>query len=97
MNYERNQMVYKDKYKWTAPSDHDNPYVRHGKEAKELNRSEGYEMIYFINALAKAWNWTNAPVASYQNLERIIKDKVPHHIHKHDEIKKWIEQHYKSI
>ncbi|NML56767.1 hypothetical protein [Chryseobacterium cheonjiense] len=94
MAYTKDQMVYKDKYKWTAKSDKDNPNVRHGKEAKELNRSEGYEMRDFINSLADSWKWKDKPVSLYNNLERIIINEVPRDIHKHDEIKKWIEQKY---
>jgi hypothetical protein len=94
MSYTKDQMVYKDQYKWTAKSDKDNPNVRHGKEADELNRSEGYEMRDFINSLADSWNWKDKAVSLYNSLEKIIKDKVPHDIHKHDEIKKWIEENY---
>lgn len=97
MSYQKNEMVYEEQYKWTANANHDNPHVRDGKEGMELNRSEGYEMLDFINALAKDWKWENVDLSSYRNLERIIKNQVPHHIHKHEEIKRWIELNYRAI
>lgn len=90
-------MVFEKDYKWTAESDKDNPNYRHGKDREELNRSEGYEMRDFINDLAEEWNWVNPPIVSYQNLEKIIKNRVPHDIHKHELIKKWIEDNFKGI
>lgn len=97
MSYQKNEMFYKEQYKWTANANHDNPDVRHGKDAKELDRSEGYEMLDFINALAKDWKWENVDLSSYHNLERIIKTQVPPHIHKHEDIKRWIQLNYREI
>jgi hypothetical protein len=54
MAYTKDQMVYKD-YKWSARADHDNPKIIGGTDHAELNRTEGYEMLYFINSLAKTW------------------------------------------
>jgi len=97
MAYTKEQMVYKNDYKWTVEADKDNPEYRHGKDHDELNRFEGYEMRDFINSLADGWKWKNAPIVSYQNLEKIIKNRVPHDIHKHEVIKKWIEDNFKGI
>ncbi|MCW1962252.1 hypothetical protein [Chryseobacterium viscerum] len=93
MKYLQSQMVFKD-YKWTAKADHDNPKFIGAQDAAMLNRQEGYEMLYFINSLATTWNWNNATVSSFQNLERIIKTEVPSNIRKHGEIKSWIEKQY---
>ena len=89
-------MVYDD-YKWTARADHDNPKIIHGTDASELNRTEGYEMIYFIESLAKSWGWKPESLLSRQKLEKIIKDEVPSSTRTHSGIKKWIEEHYKNI
>lgn len=43
-------MVYNG-YKWEAWADHDNPEFIGAQEHSELNRSEGYEMLYFPIAL----------------------------------------------
>lgn len=95
MNYQKSQMVYSD-YKWTAKADHDNPKFIAAQEAAMLNRQEGYEMLYFINSLALTWKW-NDSLAACQNLECIIREKVPSNIRTHRGIKTWIAENYKEI
>lgn len=94
--YTRGNMVFGD-YKWTARADHDNPKIIGGTDHAQLNRTEGYEMLYFINSLARTWNWQNTAVDSYQHLERIIRQEVPSSIRTHTGIKDWISAHYRSI
>jgi hypothetical protein len=89
-------MVYTD-YKWFARADHDNPKITGGTDHSELNRTEGYEMLYFINRLADVWNWFNPPLQSLQHLEKIIRDEVPSSIRTHKGIENWIESNYKKI
>jgi hypothetical protein len=93
--YTKDKMVYKD-YKWSPRADHDNPKIILGTDHAELNRSEGYEMLYFINSVAKTWNWKSI-LNSYQNLERVIREQVPSHIRTHGSIKSWIEQNYPRL
>lgn len=90
MTYTRSQMLKHD-YKWTARADNDNPRVLNGKEHSELNRKEGYEVLWFINSLVKTWQLMPT-ITNYRKLEYIIRDEVPPHIHKHGQIKNWIEQ-----
>jgi hypothetical protein len=95
--YTKSEMFYQD-YKWVARADHDNPKIIGGVDHSELNRSEGYEMLYFINSLAKTWNWgANPPLSSYQHLERIIRKEVPSSTRTHTGIKDWIDTNYKTI
>ncbi|MDQ0636866.1 hypothetical protein QF042_000431 [Pedobacter sp. W3I1] len=47
-------------------------------------------ILWFINSLAKTWNWANGSPASYQHLERIIRTEVPDSVRTHFEIKEWI-------
>lgn len=94
--YNKSDMVYND-YKWTARADHDNPKIIQGTDHSELNRTEGYEMLYFINSLAHTWDWTGNVVSSCQRLERIIRTEVPTSTRTHSGIKSWIEDHYKQI
>lgn len=96
MAYTSGAMYYKD-YKWSARADHDNPKIIGGTDHAELNRTEGYEMLYFINSLARTWNWTNVSHNSYQHLERIIRTEVPTNTRTHSGIKSWIESHYKEV
>lgn len=93
--YSKSQMVFDD-YKWAARADHDNPKIISGTDHAELNRSEGYEMLYFINSLAKSWNW-NDSLASYQHLERVIRQEVPSNTRTHGGIKSWIEANHKFL
>lgn len=95
MAYSRESMYYDD-YKWSARADHDNPKIIGGTDHAELNRTEGYEMLYFINSLARSWNW-NDNLASYRNLEKIIRNDVPSSMRTHSGIKSWIEAHHKQI
>ena len=96
MEYTRGNMYYSD-YKWFARADHDNPKIIGGNDHSELNRTEGYEMLYFINSLAKKWGWTNPPLQSLQHLEQIIRTKVPSNIRTHAGIQEWIASNYKNI
>lgn len=96
MAYTSGQMFYKD-YKWSARADHDNPKIIGGTDHAELNRTEGYEMLYFINSLASTWNWTNVSLSSYQHLEKIIRTEVPSNIRTHAAIKSWISSKYSQI
>ncbi|MGE6221091.1 hypothetical protein ACQKCH_14785 [Nubsella zeaxanthinifaciens] len=95
MKYQKSQMVYQD-YKWNARADHDNPKFVGAQERSMLNRSEGYEMLDFIDRLASDWKWGDN-LGARQRLEKIIREKVPSNIRTHDEIKKWISSNYKSI
>ena len=94
--YTKGQMIYED-YKWFARADHDNPKIIGGTDHAELNRTEGYEMLYFINSLAKTWNWGSNSLSSLQHLERIIRTEVPSNIRTHSGIKDWISSKYKNI
>jgi len=90
-------MVYND-YVWTAGGDHDNPKIIGGTDRAELNRKEGYEMLHFINSLAKTWNWpAHAALSSFQNIEKIIRTKVPSTTRTHSGIKEWIDANYSKV
>ena len=74
MTYKKSDMVFTD-YQWTAKADHDNPKIIGGADRSELNRTEGYEMLYFLNSLAHSWQWNNVGVGSYQHLEKSFGSK----------------------
>lgn len=96
MSYKKSDMFYQN-YKWTARADHDNPKIIGGTDHAQLNREEGYEMLYFINSLAKSWGWKSSTVTTYQNVEKIIKTIVPSNIRTHSGIKNWIEANYDIV
>lgn len=88
--YDDDDMVYKD-YDETAPEANDNPFIRGGLERIELNRSELYEVKYFINEMLKDVKWTGEPnKPTAQKIERMIRDAVPGEIQNRGEIRKWI-------
>lgn len=92
MSYNRSEMLYDDGqyYKWTARADHDNPYYVNGTDHSELNRTEGYEVLYFINHIGKI-HWNNTPnLATYNKIERMIRFSVPSYIKTHKKIADWI-------
>jgi len=94
--YKPSDMVFAD-YKTTARADHDNPKIISGNDHSELNRTEKYEMLYFISSLAKSWDWNGYPLSSYQKLERIIRTEVPSSTRTHSGIKQWIVSKYDKI
>lgn len=96
MAFERSELLYDDGkyYKWQAAADKDNPYYTKGADHSELNRTEGYEVLYFINHLgAKHWN---APVGTgtYQKIERLIRYSVPGDQRTHKKVADWIIAHW---
>lgn len=94
--FKRSDLLYKD-YKWEAVADYDNPKVIGGNDHKQLNRTEGYEMLYFIKSLALTWGWKGQPNNVGQRLESIIREKVPSFIRTHSGIRDWISQNYKQV
>jgi hypothetical protein len=96
MYYKRSDMVYK--YTWKASEDFDDPNFRKYQEHSELNRSEGYEVLWFCNWLGKKWNWPdNGFVSGCQKIEKAIHLKVPTTIRTHAGIRQWIENNHSTF
>lgn len=96
MPFTQSQMQYNDGkyYKWTAKADHDNPYYTKGTDYSELNRTEGYEVLYFINHIGQK-HWTSEPsIATYKKIERMIRYSVPSNIRTHAKVTDWIVQNW---
>jgi len=96
MSYKKSNLVYDD-YKWKAKDDHDDPKFIHRPDSSELNRTEGYEMLYFINYCSRVWNWASDDIVAMQKLEKTIRTKVPSHIRTHTGIKEWIQANFSSF
>lgn len=96
MAYTKANMLYDD-YTWTTKYTDDDPRVRGEPDSTLLARTEGWEMLYFINTCAKKWEWKAGSTSSMQNLEKIIRTKVPGSIRSQKGIKTWIEANYKEI
>lgn len=100
MSFIQSQMLYDDgkHYKWNAKADHDNPYYTKGTDYSELNRTEGYEVLYFINHLGqKHWTKEAPNLATYQKLERMIRYSVPSEIRTHKKIADWILANWSTV
>lgn len=92
-------MLYNDGkyYKWTAKADHDNPYYTKGTDHSELNRTEGYEVLYFINHIGTK-HWRSEPNEStYQKIERMIRYSVPGNIRTHKKVADWIIENWNRV
>ena len=77
MPFERSQMQYNNGYyKWVASADHDNPYYRGGTDYSEINKTEGYEVLYFLNHIGKIY-WSGPNTMTFQKMERILRFEVP--------------------
>lgn len=83
-------LVYND-YKWSAYPD-DNPHVTGGLDHTQLNRHEGYEILYFINAYMKEKGFS--ATSAGHKIEKMIREKVPHSIRNQKEIKEWIDKNW---
>lgn len=98
MSYLKSQMLYDNGtyYKWTASADHDNPYYRNGSDHTLLNRTEGYEVLYFINHLgSKHWNSPN--ITTYQKIEKLLRYDVPTNIRSHKGVADWIVANWSKV
>ncbi len=100
MSYTRAEMLYDDgkHYKWTARADHDNPYYIKGTDHSELNRTEGYEVLYFINHIGKK-DWVTTPpnLATYHKIEKTIRYSVPTNIRTHKKVEDWIITNWAAV
>lgn len=87
--FKQSDMQYN--YRWTARPE-DNPNYRKGADYHELNRSEGYEMLYAINNYLNKKGLVSA--SSGQKAERLIKEKLPSHTYTHTELYRWLDNNW---
>lgn len=97
-NYKQSEMLYDDgkHYKWAAKADYDNPYYTHGKDHSELNRTEGYEVLHFINHFGKKHFSEPPHLLTYQKIEKMIRYSVPSNIRNHKKVADWIIANWKD-
>lgn len=98
MSYTEEDMVYYDDYAWTAPEVGDNPFIKGGIDRKELNRSEGFEMYYFITEFVKnRVSGGKARDETYKKIERAIHTLVPRKIQDRKLIANWLVTNWKDV
>jgi hypothetical protein len=91
--FTKSHMFYSD-YSWTVLNS-DNPKITGVPGSTLLNRREGYETLYFINKFADIYNLVAQVYGA--RLEKIIRNKVPAHLHSQKHIKDWIEANWSTI
>lgn len=80
-------------YTWTVLGD-DDPKITGKPDSTFLNRQEGYEVLYFINRIAKNSEWKN--IEPCLKVERLIKDYLPSNVRSHANVYKWIVDNWKN-
>jgi hypothetical protein len=88
--FKKSDLKYED-YSWKAKTG-DNPKLTGSPDNDLLNRTEGYEMLDFINVLMKEFKFEK--IASGQKIERLIREEVPANIHSRKKIKAWINENW---
>jgi len=96
MAYIKNDMVFFD-YNWDEKRRNNEVKSIGVNEQAELDRSEGFEMLNYINSLAKTWGWETDNMSSFRQLERIIRKEVPEDIQTHADILTWLQDNYTNI
>jgi hypothetical protein len=85
-------LFYTD-YKWTVYAN-DNPKVTGQPDSTLLNRTEGYEILYFVNTFCEIYGLKNK--VSAVKVEKMIRNEVPSHIHSQEKIEDCIEANWSS-
>ncbi|HXL55681.1 MAG TPA: hypothetical protein VN958_05455, partial [Chitinophagaceae bacterium] len=85
MAYKKIDMGFFD-YNWNTKAVNDDLKLINGHEHIELNRTDGFEMLHYINSLAKTWRWQTDNLSSFRHLERIIRNEIPKNIRTHADI-----------
>lgn len=74
-------------YSWTVIAS-DDARVTGVPDSVLLNRSEGYEVLYFLNRLAQASKWTEKEPAL--KAERMINNHLPGNVRSHSNVWQWL-------
>lgn len=90
--YTKADMIYND-YVWRARLEHDNPNITGFPDDILLDRNEGYEVLYFINAIAKHSNWSVSNKSGGKKIEQMLR-KLPGHIRSRKNIYNWLVQNW---
>lgn len=89
--YEKKDLIYE--YSWTVAED-DDPKITGKPDSTLLNRSEGYEVLYFINAFAEIHDFINKKTG--KKIETMLQEHVPGNIRSQENIKNWITINWKD-
>jgi hypothetical protein len=76
-------------YSWSSEHISGNTGIKGRANIEELDRSQGYEMLDFLNHLME-----NTPFKrrfDVLEVERLIQESIPGHLRSHTQIKEWLE------
>jgi hypothetical protein len=88
----RDQLQFKD-YNWGTYGD-DDARVSGSLNESVLSRSEGYEILYFINKFCEV-HQLNA-LSSAEKIERMLRDSIPRSRKSQKTIQKWIVNNWRD-
>ncbi|MEI6754970.1 MAG: hypothetical protein WCK78_17620 [Paludibacter sp.] len=84
--------LYYTDYSWVATYVNDDPKITGKPDSTELNRREGYEILYFINKVSEIWSFKQKNSAI--KVEQMIRNEVPKEIRSQEKIKEWISENW---
>lgn len=85
----KSDLQYPD-YTWTTSGD-DDPRRTGSPDNVLLNRKEGYEVLPFLNRLAKDHKWSKTDALK---AEWLIREHVPSSLRHRDNITKWLKDNW---
>lgn len=88
--YNRSDMIFQN-YSWTTYGS-DNPKITGIPDSTFLNRTEGYEILYFISKLMEIWGLHS--IKHGNKMEEMIRKKVPGNLHSQNHIMEWINSNW---
>jgi len=68
--FNKSDLTYND-YRWNEAADHNNPKPTPKPGSTLLNKTEGHEMLYFINTYLQKRNFKN--ISTGRKIERLIR------------------------
>ena len=85
----KGNLIYTD-YSWKALKD--NPKKKGKIERAQLNRKQGYEVLYFVNKFLDKYDLTE--VSSSAKIERMLRNDIPGTIKDRTKIEAWIVENW---
>lgn len=85
--FSRSNLKFKDNYSWEI-SKGDNPSIKGSPDNDLLNRTEGYEVLYFIQQFMKKQKTRSIRVGT--KAEALIINYIPSHIRSRKDIEDWL-------
>lgn len=88
-NMKKKNLGFKD-YNWKAVND--NPGLRGKVERDQLNRKQGYEVLYFVNFFLEKYMLTEPETG--RKIERLLRSEVPKKLKNRHDIEKWLVENW---